>query len=164
MSARSPTAGSAASASRPDSTIARGDFSARVVQTSTEELRRLVDEFYRMAADLQLQRAELERVRKLARGLRPPAEAHPDYEAILRAGLPVLVVSGGHEPGLESLCDAIAESYPPQCPGVSLLVEGLKLEEVDGLQRASGVAWSGRTQLLGVVADGKITVGENVMA
>ena len=60
-------------------------------------------------------------------------------------------------------CDAIAESYPPQCPGVSLLVEGLKLEEVDGLQRASGVAWSGRTQLLGVVADGKITVGENVL-
>ena len=55
------------------------------------------------------QRAELERVRKLARGLRPPAEAHPDYEAIMRAGLPVLVVSGGHEPGLEILCDAIAE-------------------------------------------------------
>ena len=32
------------------------------------------------------QRAELERVRKLARGLRPPAEAHPDYAAIVRAG------------------------------------------------------------------------------
>ena len=61
-------------------------------------------------------------------------------------------------------CDAVAESYPPQCPGVSLLVEGLKLEEVDGLQRASGVAWSERTQLLGVVQDGKLTVGENVAA
>lgn len=55
------------------------------------------------------QRAELERVRELARGLRPPAEAHPDYSAIVRAGVPVLVVSGSHEPGLEQLCDAIAE-------------------------------------------------------
>ena len=55
------------------------------------------------------QHAELERVRELARGLRPPAQAHPDYAAIVRAGVPVLVVSGGHEPGLEKLCDAIAE-------------------------------------------------------
>jgi hypothetical protein len=68
------------------------------------------------------------------------------------------------EDGGIRFCDAIAESHPPQCPGVSLLVEGLKLEEVDGLQQASGVAWSERTQLLGVVADGKITVSENAMA
>ena len=47
-------------------------------------------------------------MRKLARGLRPPGEAHPDYEAIVRAGVPALVVSGGHQPGLERLCDAIA--------------------------------------------------------
>jgi two-component system nitrogen regulation sensor histidine kinase NtrY len=45
--------------------IARGDFSARVVQTSTDELRRLVDDFNRMAADLQRQRAELERTHRL---------------------------------------------------------------------------------------------------
>src|SRR5205085_12666448 len=38
--------------------IARGDFSARIVQTSTDEPRRLVDDFNRMAADLQRQRAE----------------------------------------------------------------------------------------------------------
>jgi hypothetical protein len=54
------------------------------------------------------QRAELARARELARGLRPPAEAHPDYDAIVRAGVPVLVVSGGHEQGLERMCDAIA--------------------------------------------------------
>jgi hypothetical protein len=54
------------------------------------------------------QRAELARARRLARGLRPPAEAHPDYDAIVRAGVPVLVVSGGHEQGLERMCDAIA--------------------------------------------------------
>jgi hypothetical protein len=61
-------------------------------------------------------------------------------------------------------CDAVAESYPPQCAGVRLEVEGVKLAEVDGLQRASGIAWTERTQLLGVVADGKITVSENAMA
>jgi len=54
------------------------------------------------------QREELARARELARGLRPPAEAHPDYDAIARTGVPVLVVSGGHDPGLERLCDAIA--------------------------------------------------------
>jgi hypothetical protein len=61
-------------------------------------------------------------------------------------------------------CDAVLESYPPQCPASRLEVVGLKLAEVDGLQRASGIAWSERTQLLGVVADGKITVSENAMA
>jgi signal transduction histidine kinase len=45
--------------------IARGDFSARVVQTSTDELRRLVNDFNRMAADLHRQRTELERTHRL---------------------------------------------------------------------------------------------------
>ena len=87
-------------------------------------------------------------------------------EAIaLESPEPVLVNGWVHaQGGVIRFCDAIAESYPPQCPGVSLLVEGLKLEEVDGLQRASGVAWSERTQLLGVVSDGKITVSENAVA
>jgi hypothetical protein len=62
-------------------------------------------------------------------------------------------------------CDAVLESHPPQCtPSSRLEVVGLKLAEVDGLQRASGIAWTERTQLLGVVADGKITVSENAMA
>lgn len=88
-----------------------------------------------------------------------------DEAIALESSEPVLVNGWVYaRAGEVRFCDAIAESYPPQCPGVSLLVEGLKLEEVDGLQRASGVAWSERTQLLGVVADGKITVGENVLA
>jgi hypothetical protein len=61
-------------------------------------------------------------------------------------------------------CDAAAESYPPQCVGVRLEVVGVKLAEVDGLQRVGDIAWTERTQLLGVVADGKITVSENAMA
>jgi len=61
-------------------------------------------------------------------------------------------------------CDAVAESYPPHCAGVRLRVVGVKLAEVDGLQRTGDIAWSERTQLLGVVTDGKITVSENAMA
>jgi hypothetical protein len=62
-------------------------------------------------------------------------------------------------------CDAVLESYPPQCvPASRLEVVGVKLAEVDGLQRVGAIAWTERTQLLGVVADGKITVSENAMA
>jgi len=63
-------------------------------------------------------------------------------------------------------CDAVLESYPPQCPPATRLeVVGLKLAEVDGLQRVGDIAWTEqRTQLLGVVADGKITVSENALA
>jgi signal transduction histidine kinase len=45
--------------------IARGDFSARVAETSSDELRRLVADFNRMAADLERQRQELERTHRL---------------------------------------------------------------------------------------------------
>jgi pimeloyl-ACP methyl ester carboxylesterase len=44
-----------------------------------------------------------------ARGGRPPGEANPDLEAIRRAGISVLVVSGNHLPALERLCDRVAE-------------------------------------------------------
>jgi signal transduction histidine kinase len=46
--------------------IARGDLDARVLATSSDELRRLVDAFNQMADDLQRQRAELERTNRLA--------------------------------------------------------------------------------------------------
>ena len=46
--------------------IARGDLDARVVLTSRDELRRLVEAFNRMAEDLRRQRAELERTNRLA--------------------------------------------------------------------------------------------------
>jgi nitrogen fixation/metabolism regulation signal transduction histidine kinase len=45
--------------------IARGDLDARIVTTSSDELRRLVQDFNQMAADLQRQRAELERTQRL---------------------------------------------------------------------------------------------------
>ena len=46
--------------------IARGDLDARVLATSQDELRRLVEAFNQMADDLQRQRAELERTNRLA--------------------------------------------------------------------------------------------------
>ena len=46
--------------------IARGDLDARVLATSSDELRRLVEAFNQMADDLQRQRAELERTNRLA--------------------------------------------------------------------------------------------------
>jgi len=45
--------------------IARGDLDARVAATSSDELRRLVDDFNRMADDLKKQRANLERTQRL---------------------------------------------------------------------------------------------------
>ena len=45
--------------------IARGDLDARVAATSSDELRRLVEDFNTMARDLKRQRAELERTNRL---------------------------------------------------------------------------------------------------
>ena len=45
--------------------IARGDFGARVAETSSDELRRLVADFNQMAADLERQRNELQRTHRL---------------------------------------------------------------------------------------------------
>ena len=45
--------------------IARGDLNARIAATSSDELRRLVEDFNKMAEDLQRQRAELERTQRL---------------------------------------------------------------------------------------------------
>jgi signal transduction histidine kinase len=45
--------------------IARGDLDARIAATSSDELRRLVEAFNGMAADLQRQRSELERTNRL---------------------------------------------------------------------------------------------------
>jgi pimeloyl-ACP methyl ester carboxylesterase len=46
----------------------------------------------------------------LARGGRRPGEADPDLDAIRRASVPVLVVSGDHLPAIERVCDRLAEA------------------------------------------------------
>jgi hypothetical protein len=84
------------------------------------------------------------------------ALASPSDEPVLVSGN--LLVQGGNV----RLCSALAESFPPQCGGASLVVEGLALEEVDGLVTEGEVSWTDRPiQLLGVVSDGTLTVSDN---
>ena len=51
--------------SRATGRIARGDLNARIVARSSDELRRLVEDFNRMAGELQRQQKELERTHRL---------------------------------------------------------------------------------------------------
>src|SRR5207302_3024402 len=51
--------------SRATRRIAHGDLDARIAATSADELRRLVQDFNRMATDLKRQRRELERTQRL---------------------------------------------------------------------------------------------------
>ena len=72
-----------------------------------------------------------------------------------------LVVS---EDGSARLCDALLESYPPQCGGSSLTVEGLDLSTVEGLTEPNDpslaqIRWTeSQISLLGDVEDGTLTV------
>ena len=60
--------------------------------------------------------------------------------------------------GQARLCSALAESFPPQCGGASLLVTGLDVAQVEGLIMEGDVMWTDRpTQLAGVVSDGILT-------
>jgi hypothetical protein len=53
--------------------------------------------------------------------------------------------------GTVRLCDAIAESFPPQCGGDRIVVEGLDLDEIDDLQEESDVRWAESVTLFGSV-------------
>ncbi len=58
------------------------------------------------------------------------------------------------------LCDALAESYPPQCGGASLLVEG-RLPRVEWSE-AQGVRWTAaQVGLRGEVEDGVLRVASS---
>jgi hypothetical protein len=53
--------------------------------------------------------------------------------------------------GTVRLCDAIAESFPPQCGGERIEVQGLDLAAVPELQEADGVRWAESVTLFGSV-------------
>jgi pimeloyl-ACP methyl ester carboxylesterase len=54
--------------------------------------------------------ADLERHTRVLMGFRPPWEAEIPLERLAAAGIPVLVVSGGHDPGFDAICAAIARA------------------------------------------------------
>jgi hypothetical protein len=54
------------------------------------------------------------------------------------------------------LCDAVAESFPPQCPSGYLQVRGLDLAAIEGLQAASGVRWTDGAVRLNGTLDGNV--------
>lgn len=61
------------------------------------------------------------------------------------------------------LCETLAESFPPQCAGRFLVVEGLDLMTVDGLRSEGSVTWSDQpVQILGTVEDEVLTVAGTV--
>jgi hypothetical protein len=53
--------------------------------------------------------------------------------------------------GTVLLCEAIAESFPPQCGGQRLEVRGLDLSTIDRLQREGEVQWAESVVLFGSV-------------
>ena len=66
----------------------------------------------------------------------------------------IVVVSGAlfvDPDGTVRLCDAIAESFPPQCGGARIVVEGLDLTTVANLQTEGEVSWAEGVTLLGSV-------------
>ena len=53
--------------------------------------------------------------------------------------------------GTVRLCDAIAESFPPQCGGDRIEVQGLDLATIADLQEEGDVQWSDSVTLFGSV-------------
>ncbi len=79
------------------------------------------------------------------------------------SGEPVVVEGGLLASGnVVQLCEALAESYPPQCSGARLEVQGLDLASLSDVQTAQGVSWRDwPTRLTGTLQDGVLTVSQN---
>jgi len=70
------------------------------------------------------------------------------------------------------LCSVLAESFPPQCGGASMPVEGFGFDRISGLaddelvrvEQSGGVTWTdGPVTLFGEVVDGTFVVDENAV-
>ncbi len=80
----------------------------------------------------------------------------------LTSNLPGPLLINGHlhaQDGQVRLCELLAESFPAQCGGRALMVEGLDLTTMDGLTTEGSVTWSDQpVQLLGTVEGEVLTV------
>ena len=75
-------------------------------------------------------------------------------EAIGNGGGEPLLITGAlvvDPDGRVLLCEALAESFPPQCGGARLEVRGLDLTSLPDLEEGNGVRWAEQVQLLGTV-------------
>lgn len=78
-------------------------------------------------------------------------------DALGQAGADGVLVNGTlfiDADGGARLCDAILESFPPQCGGARLVVENLDPAMVPSLQEGNGVQWAESIQLFGTVRAG----------
>jgi pimeloyl-ACP methyl ester carboxylesterase len=123
------------------------EFLTRGMETEPEALRR----FLRLAGaevpqDGPLPPQVVAGVQRAHRG-RLPGEAQPDLGRLKAAGVPALVVSGGHSPAVERLSDAVARELGAQrevFPGAGHFVQeaasfSTRLEEhLEAAQREAG--------------------------
>ncbi|MEA2652219.1 MAG: hypothetical protein QOI85_1940 [Chloroflexota bacterium] len=75
-------------------------------------------------------------------------------DAVGNGGDQPLLVNGAlfvDPQGKVLLCDAIAESFPPQCGGLRLEVRGLDLASLPDLEEENGMRWAEQVQLLGTL-------------
>jgi hypothetical protein len=90
----------------------------------------------------------------------PPASGRPEQATIksvpqaLRGGDGPMAVRGYvliSPRGDARICEGLLGSYPPQCGGASLAVEGLDPETLPGRQMEQGMVWTGETVVRGVM-------------
>jgi hypothetical protein len=62
--------------------------------------------------------------------------------------------------GQVRLCDAIMESYPPQCGGASVSVEGVDVAALEGATVEGEVAWLEQATVTGQLEDGVLRDAE----
>ena len=64
----------------------------------------------------------------------------------------------------DSLCELLAESYPPQCGGATLPIENPESTDSMVLQEAQGVQWSDQyVTRFGRISDGRLTIDTTVI-
>lgn len=104
----------------------------------------------------------------------PPAPASSGFivdggldisEAIAYEGTEVVAVRGYFVSAgsVARLCEVLAESYPPQCGGVSVGVSNPEALSDVVLSEEGGTQWSeGYITVLGRIVDGELTIASNV--
>jgi hypothetical protein len=66
--------------------------------------------------------------------------------------------------GRARVCDALAESFPPQCAGPALELVGLDADDIPSAQHGSGVTWSGQQVRVHGTTDGDTLTVDGVEA